>query len=35
MTTALVPKPERVRFLGRLLFRVEGSLLNNRVGGDL
>ncbi|MWB77967.1 hypothetical protein GLS40_08030 [Pseudooceanicola sp. 216_PA32_1] len=35
MTAALVPKPERVRLLGRLLFRVEGSLLTNRVGGDL
>ena len=35
MAAALVPKSERVRFLGRLLFRVEGSLLTNRVGGDL
>lgn len=35
MTAELLPKPERVRFLGRLLFRVEGSLLTNRVGGDL
>ena len=35
MAAALLTKPERVRFLGRLLFRVEGSLLTNRVGGDL
>lgn len=35
MAAALVPKSERLRFVGRLLFRVEGSLLSNRVGGDL
>ena len=35
LVSSLVPEPRRVRFLGRLLFRVEGSVLANRVGGDL
>lgn len=35
LVSSLVPQPHRVRFLGRLLFRVEGSVLANRVGGDL
>lgn len=35
MASALIPKPHRVRFLGQVLFRVEGGVFANRVGGDL
>lgn len=35
MASALIPKPQRVRFLGQVLFRVEGGVLANRAGGDL
>lgn len=35
LARSMMPKHERVGFLGQVLFRVEGGVLSRRVGGDL